>query len=107
MEYLRGLLLSRNAVAHVLKETDRLDEAREMLGALERLRRTEYVDAYYIAMLRHALGQRREAFDELERAHHENSAFLYSIEIDPKMEPLRGDARFAKIRRGVTSGKSR
>jgi hypothetical protein len=60
-----------------------------------------------MAMLRDALGQRREAFDELERAHRDNSAFLYSIEIDPKMEPLRGDARFAKIRRGAISGTSR
>jgi hypothetical protein len=57
-----------------------------------------------MAMLRDALGQRAEAIAELERAHHENSAFLYSIEIDPKMESLRGDSRFASIRRrGVTS----
>jgi tetratricopeptide (TPR) repeat protein len=93
--------------ATCLAKMDRRDDARQMLGALEQLRRTEYVDAYYMAMLRDALGQRREAFEELERAHHENSAFLYSIEIDPKMEPLRGDARFAKIRRGLTPGQSR
>ncbi len=74
---------------------------------LEQLRRTEYVDAYYMAMLRDALGQRQEAFAELERAFHENSAFLYSIEIDPKMERLRSDARFARIRRDVSAPGSR
>jgi len=74
-------------------------DARAMLEGLEVLRRTEYVDAYYMAMLRDALGQRTEAFAELERAYHENSAFLYSIEIDPKMEPLRDDARFARVSR--------
>ena len=80
-----------------------------MLGNLEQLRRTEYVDAYYMAMLRDALGQRNEAFTELERAYHENSAFLYSIEIDPKMEQLRDDARFARVssRDGKAPGKTR
>jgi hypothetical protein len=57
------------------------------------------VDAYYISILCDALGQRTEACTELERAHHENSAFLYSIEIDPKMESLRDDARFARVSR--------
>ena len=70
---------------------------------IEQLRRTEYVDAYYMAILRDALGHRQEAFVELERAFHENSAFLYSIEIDPKMERLRSDARFARIRRDVSA----
>jgi tetratricopeptide (TPR) repeat protein len=87
--------------ATCLAKMNRLDDARRILGALEQLRRTEYVDAYYMAILRDALGERREAFDELERAYHENSAFLYSIEIDPKMEPLRADPRFARIRRDV------
>jgi hypothetical protein len=82
----------------------RVDAARRILDDLEQLRRTEYVDAYYMAMLRDALGQRSEAITELERAHHENSAFLYSIEIDPKMESLRGDSRVGRIRRrDVTS----
>src|SRR5687768_5368328 len=89
--------------ATCLAKMNRLDDARRILGALEQLRRTEYVDAYYMAILRDALGERREAFDELERAYHENSAFLYSIEIDPKMEPLRADPRFARIRRDVGS----
>jgi tetratricopeptide (TPR) repeat protein len=95
---------TRALEATCLAKMNRADDARRILGDLEQLRRTEYVDAYYMAMLRDALGQRAEAIAELERAHHENSAFLYSIEIDPKMESLRGDSRFASIRRrGVTS----
>jgi tetratricopeptide (TPR) repeat protein len=94
--------------ATCLAKMNRLDDARRMLGDLEQLRRTEYVDAYYMAILRDALGQRKEAFVELERAYHDNSAFLYSIEIDPKMESLRADPRFARIRRDVGApGKTR
>ena len=33
------------------------------------------------------------------RAYAENSAFLYSIEFDPKREQLRSDARFARVQR--------
>ena len=53
--------------------------------------------------------QRTEAFAELERAYHENSAFLYQIEIDPKMEHLRDDARFARVskRNGKAPEKTR
>jgi len=92
-----------------LAKMGRLEDARRMSGTLEQLRRTEYVDAYYMAMLRDALGQRTEAFTELERAYHENSAFLYSIEIDPKMEHLRDDARFARVskRNGKAPEKTR
>jgi tetratricopeptide (TPR) repeat protein len=100
---------TRALEATCLAKMSRGDDARRILDDLEQLRRTEYVDAYYMAMLRDALGQRAEAYVELGRAHQENSAFLYSIEIDPKMESLRSDSRFARIRRGeVTSpGKRR
>ena len=39
--------------------------------------------------MRSASGVRR--FKEIERAFDENSAFLYSIEVDPKMDPFRDD----------------
>jgi DNA-binding winged helix-turn-helix (wHTH) protein/Flp pilus assembly protein TadD len=93
---------TRALEATCLAKMNRGDDARRILAELEQLRKTEYVDAYYVAMLRDALGQRSEAFDELERAGHENSAFLYSIDVDPKIDALRADARFTRVRqRGV------
>ena len=50
-----------------------------------------------MAVLRDALGQRPDAFKELERACEENSAFLYSINVDPKMDAFRKDRRFARL----------
>jgi DNA-binding winged helix-turn-helix (wHTH) protein/Flp pilus assembly protein TadD len=89
---------TRALEATCLAKMHRVEDAQRILGELERLRETEYVDAYYMAMLRDAIGERAAAFDELERAHHENSAFLYSIDVDPKIDALRGDPRFARIR---------
>ena len=40
------------------------------------------------SVLREALGHRAEAMNELERADDENSAFLYSMNVDPKMDVL-------------------
>ena len=94
----QNLPWTRALEATCLAKMDRPEDAQRILSELETLRQTEYVDAYYMAMLRDALGQRSEAFDELERAYLENSAPLYAIEVDPKMNQLRGDARYARIR---------
>ena len=73
-------------------------EARKILQELERRRRTEYVDAYYMTLVMEALGKRDEAFRELARAVEENSAALYILDVDPQMDSLRGDPRFAPLR---------
>ena len=52
----------------------RTSDARAILEGLEALRRSEYVDAYQMAVFRGALGRAKEAVAELERATAENSA---------------------------------
>jgi len=71
-------------------------DARAMLEGLEALRRSEYVDAYYMAVLRSALGQHREALAELKRAADENSAWLYQRDVDPQLDPLRDRPGFPR-----------
>jgi hypothetical protein len=74
-----------------------------MLEGLEALRQSRYIDAYYMAVFRSALGQRREALAELERAYQENSAWLYTIDVDPKLDALRSDPAFRRLRRSQSS----
>ena len=69
-----------------------------ILEQLEKLRATEYVDGYFQALLLHALGRTDEAFQELERAANENSAALFVLDVDPRVDPLRADPRFGRIR---------
>jgi len=78
-------------------------EAGAILQQLEQLRDTEYVDAYFQAQLLHALGRKDEAFLELERAANENSAAMFVIDVDPRVDPLRADPRFGPIRDRVFS----
>lgn len=84
-----------------LAKMGRLAEAQSLLQGLEHLRRSEYVDAYFMAVFRDTIGRRDEAFVELARAVTENSSRLYAIDRDPKMDGLRGDARFAQLRDGL------
>jgi len=76
-------------------------EALAILRELESLRQTEYVDAYYLALLQEALGRRDEAMRELERALDENSCVLFMVDVDPRMQSLSGAPGFSRFRARV------
>ena len=81
-----------------LAKLGRHDDALAVLDVIEHIRRSEYVDAYYMAIFQEALGQRDAAFDELARAFTENSVLLFSVDADPKMDTLKDDPRFRPLR---------
>jgi len=84
--------------ATCLAKLGRRADAHAILDELEHRRKTDYADALYLAVLHDALGERAKAFKEIERAFEENSAFLYSIDVDPKMDAFREDRRFSRLR---------
>jgi DNA-binding winged helix-turn-helix (wHTH) protein len=84
-----------------LAKLGRTTDAHAILDELEHRRESDYADALYVAVLRDGLGERAEAFKEMERAFEENSAFLYSIDVDPKMDPFRDDRRFARLQESL------
>jgi tetratricopeptide (TPR) repeat protein len=84
-----------------LAKLRRLEESRKILCGLQQVRNAAYVDAYHMALLLDALGRRDEAFQELNRAVDENSATLCFLDVDPKLDPLRGDPRFPRVRHRV------
>jgi len=87
--------------ARCLARNGRKAEGRAILTELEDLRRTEYVDSYFMAFVYDALGRRDEAFQELERAGAENSPHLFMMDVDPRMDGLRPDARFGRLRNRI------
>jgi DNA-binding winged helix-turn-helix (wHTH) protein/Flp pilus assembly protein TadD len=84
--------------AKCLARHGRRKDAQKILAELNQTRKTQYVDAYNMALLLDALGDRDQAFQELERAYHEKSVALFMLDVDPKMDGLRTDARFAVLR---------
>ena len=97
LKALEGTCLARNG---------RANEASRILEELNQIRAATYVDAYYMALLLDALGNRDAAFRELERAVEENSTMLYILDVDPKLDSLREDARFLRLRDRLWSGGS-
>lgn len=84
-----------------LARLGRVAEAQAVLDLLQQFRRSEYVDATYLAMLHSVLGHADDAMAELERAVEENSVWLYTLDVDPKLDLLRADPRFERIRGAV------
>lgn len=87
--------------ARCLARSGRVMEAQLILGELEELRQTEYVDGYLMAFLYEALGRLDEAFVELERAAADSSPILFMMDVDPRLDGMRDDPRFARLRSRV------
>jgi tetratricopeptide (TPR) repeat protein len=98
------LLWIRALKAACMVKLGREHEARAILVELDELRRSKYVDAYSMAVLRSVLGEIDEALVELERAIDENSVWLYALDVDPKADVLRRDRRFAPLRQRLSDG---
>ncbi len=93
--------------ATCLARSGRQREARKILDEMQKVRQTQYVDAYYMALLMEALGKRAEALGELERAVEENSAALYILNVDPQMDSLRREKRFLAVQSRLARADSR
>lgn len=74
-----------------------LREARQMLAQLERLRKRQYVSAYFSAMIYLGLGNRHEALNWLEQAYEERSGFLTFMKVEPMLDVVRDEERFASL----------
>ena len=82
----------------VLAKLGRNGEALAILEEMEQLREVEYVDAYFMTLLLGALELPEAAYQELNRALEENSATLFLLDVDPRMDTLRADPRFTRVR---------
>ena len=70
------------------------------LGIIERWKEGEkrkYVMNYWVAVTYAALGEKDGAFAELEKAYQAHDWFLQRLKVDPFMDSLRNDPRFAAM----------
>jgi TolB-like protein/thioredoxin-like negative regulator of GroEL len=90
------------SLGHAYAVAGRAADARKVLAELQAASAKSYVPAYWFALVYTGLGRRDEALRALERAYEERSTVLAYLLIDPRLEPLRQDARFLALARRLS-----
>ena len=88
-----------SALGHGYAILGKRNEAIGMLNKLNELSKEKYVSSYDIAAIYSALGEKERAFAYLENAYDERSGYLAYIKVDPRVDSLRSDPRFASLLR--------
>jgi len=60
-----------------------------------------YISPYSIAVIYLGLGDKEQAFAWLNRAYQERDNWLNYLKVEPRLDPLRSDTRFANLLRRV------
>jgi serine/threonine-protein kinase len=92
---------SRWGLAMVYARMGKKHEARQLLNQLHELAKQRYVPSSAFIVIYAALGEKDQAFTWLERAYEEHDEDLDLLNVDPKLDSLRSDPRFAELARRV------
>ena len=86
---------------HVLALSGKRDEASKTLDEMKEISKQRYLSAYLFARVYAALGDKDQAFQWLEKSYQDHAVDLCLFKIDPQMQNLRTDPRFADLVRRV------
>ena len=89
------------ALGHLYGIAGKADEARAVYEELKARAERAYVPAYDIALVCTGMGWNDQALEYLARAHQERSGWMTYLKVDPRLDPLRRDARFVDLLRRV------
>ena len=89
------------ALGYANAASKRKAEARDVLNDLLRLSKQRPVSPFVIATVYAGLGDKEQAFAWLEKAYHERDDRIELLKVDPHLDNLRGDPRFADLMRRV------
>src|SRR6266568_3202290 len=88
-------------IGHAYAVSGKRDEARKVIDELKELSRRRYVASYHIALIYTGLGDKDRAFEWLDNAYRERSDLLVYLKVEPRLDSLRSDQRFADLVRRV------
>jgi|SRR5216683_2600276 len=75
----------------------RTAEAQEILSQLKELSARRYVSPYQVAMIYEGLGDKEQALAWLERAYQQRVHNMVFLKVEPELDGLRSDPRFASL----------
>jgi class 3 adenylate cyclase len=77
------------------------DAAQKVLEELRQQSQENYVSPYYSALIYTALGDTDRAFALIEGAYDDRGFYIISLKVEPMVDPLRSDPRFAALLKKV------
>jgi eukaryotic-like serine/threonine-protein kinase len=72
-------------------------EALQLLAELTDISKRRFVPSWAFAIVYVGLGDKDRAFEWLDKAYDERPSDIMNIKVDPRMEPLRSDARYQEL----------
>ena len=86
------------ALAHVYAQAGKQSEARSILNQLKQASTSEhYVSPYAVSLIYIALNDKDSAFQSLGQAFQERDESFVHLRVDPRLDPIRSDARFSSF----------
>ena len=89
------------ALRHAYALAGKKAEARQLLARLKETSKRRFISPYGIAVIHLSLGDKEQAFVWLNRAYDERDNWLNYLKVEPRLDPLRTDPRFAELLRRV------
>ena len=84
-------------LGYALAMSHQESEARTILQQLTERSRQTYVQPTWVAVIHIGLGEKDQAFDWLQKAYQDRSAWLVYLRVDPYFDPVRKDPRFIDL----------
>jgi tetratricopeptide (TPR) repeat protein/DNA-binding winged helix-turn-helix (wHTH) protein len=88
-------------LAYGLAESGETEKARELIKQLSHSNNGGVAPAFHIAIASLALGDRDSAFRWLHRAVDERFHWVLFMQVDPRLDPLRGEREFSELSSGL------
>ena len=85
------------ALGHAYAFSGRRAEATKILEKLEEMSKRSYVPPYDFALIFAGLGEKDKAFEWLQKAYEDRSAYLVYLNVEPIWDSLRSDPRFTDL----------
>ena len=86
-------------LGHAYALSGKRDKAQDVLDELKELSKRRYVQSYDLAVVYVGLGEKDRALKLLGKAYEERDETLVLIKVDPRLDPLRSDPRYAELLR--------
>ena len=93
-----------HAAGYTYAKAGRRKEAQAIIDKLLEMRKSEYVISYFIASIYATLGDKENAFKELEKSYIAHDFYMRRLKVDPFWDPLRDDPRYMDLLKRIGLG---